>query len=103
MAELVLLWLRKNWLTLLLCAIMFVGYKYHQHLVKEAYQDGYSESQADAANESQKREVALRTERERRQWGGGADAPAGTIFCVRTPPPGDDAKTADKLRLLLSG
>lgn len=63
--ELILLWLRKNWLTLLMCAIMFIGYKYHQHLVKEAYQDGYSESQTDAANESQKREVALRTERER--------------------------------------
>lgn len=54
--KLVLMWLRKNWLPLLMCAIMFTGYKYHQHLVKESYEVGYETAKTDDANIAEKRE-----------------------------------------------
>ena len=62
MAELVL-WLRKNWLTLLLCAIMFAGYKYHQHLVKEAHESGYEDGKKATEQIAESREKKLLEQR----------------------------------------
>ena len=63
MAELVLLWLRKNWLTLLLCAIMFAGYKYHQYLVKEAHESGYEDGKKATEQIAESREKKLLEQR----------------------------------------
>lgn len=62
MGELVL-WLRKNWLTLLLCAIMFAGYKYHQHLVKEAHESGYEDGKKAAEQIAESREKKILEQR----------------------------------------
>lgn len=62
MAELVL-WLRKNWLTLLLCAIMFAGYKYHQQLVKEAHESGYEDGKKATEQIAESREKKLLEQR----------------------------------------
>lgn len=62
MGELVL-WLRKNWLTLLLCAIMFAGYKYHQHLVKEAHESGYEDGKKATEQIAESREKKLLEQR----------------------------------------
>lgn len=62
MAELVL-WLRKNWLTLLLCAIMFAGYKYHQHLVKDAHESGYEDGKKATEQIAESREKKLLEQR----------------------------------------
>lgn len=63
MGELVLLWLRKNWLTLLLCAIMFAGYKYHQHLVKDAHESGYEDGKKATERIAESREKKLLEQR----------------------------------------
>ena len=63
MAELVLLWLRKNWLSLLLCAIMFAGYKYHQYLVKEAHESGYEDGKKATEQIAESREKKLLEQR----------------------------------------
>ena len=63
MAELVLLWLRKNWLTLLLCAIMFAGYKYHQQLVKDAHESGYEDGKKATEQIAESREKKLLEQR----------------------------------------
>ena len=62
MAELVL-WLRKNWLSLLLCAIMFAGYKYHQYLVKEAHESGYEDGKKATEQIAESREKKLLEQR----------------------------------------
>lgn len=54
--KLVLMWLRKNWLPLLMCAIMFAGYKYHQHLLKESYEVGFEDAKKDYEARAAKRE-----------------------------------------------
>ena len=57
------LWLRKNWLTLLLCAIMFAGYKYHQHLVKDAHESGYEDGKKATEQIAESREKKLLEQR----------------------------------------
>lgn len=54
--KLVLMWLRKNWLPLLMCAIMFAGYKYHQHLIEESYEVGFEDAKKDYEARAAKRE-----------------------------------------------
>ena len=61
--ELVLMWLRKNWLPLLMCAIMFAGYKYYQYLLKESYEAGYQTAKKDDKNIAEKREKEILKQR----------------------------------------
>lgn len=63
MAGLLVMWLRKNWLTLLMCVIMYAGYKYHQHLVKDAHDSGYEDGKKATEQIAESREKKLLEQR----------------------------------------